>query len=109
MTGDQLDRVVATTGHDRYRWLTSEANPDELQREAYRRLVERLAAGPLPPPRPVADLSGTRKAMRMGKLACLYAGPPACGCSGSHRCYALGRDATLRDCMVCLREVSWCG
>jgi hypothetical protein len=49
-----LDLVVARTGHDRYRWLCSAANPDAEQREAYRRLVLDLADGKLPPPRPVA-------------------------------------------------------
>jgi len=72
------------------------------------RCREAAGAAPLRPAatRPAADLSDARKAMRLGRRACLYAGPPACGCSGSHRCYALGRDATLRDCMACLKEMS---
>lgn len=45
MTPDDLGKVIAQTGHERYRWLTSDANPDAKQREAYRRLVERQALG----------------------------------------------------------------
>lgn len=39
-----LEIVVARTGHNRYRWLCSDANPDEEARAAYRRLVAFLAA-----------------------------------------------------------------
>lgn len=57
MTSIDLEKVIAQTGHERYRWLTSDANPDAESREAYRRLVARLAAAglsapPEPPPYP---------------------------------------------------------
>lgn len=52
MTPAQLESVVAATGHDRYRWLTSEANPDTDRREGYRRIVaakaEAMASGEPP-------------------------------------------------------------
>jgi hypothetical protein len=43
-----------------------------------------------------------RRALWLGRLDCLYAGPPDCGCSGSHKCHHLGRDAVLDDCVRCL-------
>lgn len=50
MTTEQLESVIAATGHDRFRWLTSGANPDPVSREGYRRLVvaraEAVAADP---------------------------------------------------------------
>lgn len=49
MTPEQLDLVVARTGHDRYRWLTSDQFPDADKREAYRRIVARMADDPSPP------------------------------------------------------------
>ena len=36
---EALDILVAHTGHERYRWLCSDDNPDQAQRDAYRRLV----------------------------------------------------------------------
>ena len=50
MTQEQLDVIVARTGHERYRWLTSSANPDEWQREAYRKIVADRANGDWPKP-----------------------------------------------------------
>lgn len=51
MKQDDLDMVVVRTGHERLRELTSDANPDVAQRDAYRDLVTRLALGePNPPP-----------------------------------------------------------
>ena len=56
---EALDIVIARTGHQRFRFLTSEANPDTTAREAYRALVLHLAshepgrAAPAPiPPHP---------------------------------------------------------
>jgi hypothetical protein len=49
MTPEDLEAVVARTGHERYRWLTSDANPDVAQRDAYRELVVRLAREDVPP------------------------------------------------------------
>lgn len=34
-----LETVVGRMGHDRYRWLCSDANPDDEARAAYRRLM----------------------------------------------------------------------
>lgn len=50
MTTHDLGTAVARTGHERYRWLTSDANPDAFRREGYRRIVREIAAGPWPPP-----------------------------------------------------------
>lgn len=46
MTPEQLEQVVAKTGHARFRDLTSDANA--ASREHYRRVVERLATGETP-------------------------------------------------------------
>lgn len=46
MTPNDLETVIARTGHERYRWLVSDANPDAESREGYRRVVRDLAAGP---------------------------------------------------------------
>jgi hypothetical protein len=48
MTTDDLEIVVARTGHERFRWLTSDANPDVDQRDAYRKLVAGLAKNDAP-------------------------------------------------------------
>lgn len=106
MSPEQLNKVVAATGHERFRWLVSDANPDEAQRGAYRDTVAMLAEGTVkavepPPPTPTFGPE-VRKALWLGRLDCLYAGPPDCGCSGSHKCHHLGRDATLGDCVRCL-------
>lgn len=49
-----LSHVIEKTGHERYRWLTSEANPDEKARTGYRRLVveryQQLLSEPEYPP-----------------------------------------------------------
>jgi hypothetical protein len=47
---DALNQVVAETGHERYRWLCSDANPDVNKRIGYQALVMRKAGvpGPLP-------------------------------------------------------------
>jgi hypothetical protein len=42
---DALELVVAATGHERYRWLCSEDNPDPGSRDGYRGLMVRLSAG----------------------------------------------------------------
>jgi hypothetical protein len=40
-----LDILIARTGHERYRWLCSEDNPDVIGRDAYRALVITQAEG----------------------------------------------------------------
>jgi hypothetical protein len=45
---EALNVVIAETGHEKYRWLVSDANPDVAKREHYRkRIIER--ANPKPP------------------------------------------------------------
>jgi hypothetical protein len=47
---EALDIIIARTGHERYRDLCADDNPDVVQRDAYRGLVVRLALGlPLEP------------------------------------------------------------
>ena len=46
---DALTIVIARTGHERYRWLTSDANPDATQRDGYRASILRQAGAPAPP------------------------------------------------------------
>ena len=46
---EALDRIVADTGHERYRWLCSEDNPDVGQREGYRQIVMEHAGQPRDP------------------------------------------------------------
>lgn len=113
MTPAQLETVVARTRHERFRWLTSDDNPDVEQREGYRRVVERLATGEppppvsaTPPPSLARDLSIYRVARRLGGRNCWYADNPSCGCSGQARCHALGRDVTIIHCAACLKDVS---
>lgn len=51
---EALEIVIARTGHERYRALVAEDNPDLFQRDAYREAVIRQAGGQPdpPPPRP---------------------------------------------------------
>jgi hypothetical protein len=46
---EALETVVGRTGIERYRWLTSDDNPDAHGRERYRAEMVRLAARPLAP------------------------------------------------------------
>jgi hypothetical protein len=48
MTPEDLEVVISRTGHERFRRLTSDANPDVAQRDAYRKLVARLAREDVP-------------------------------------------------------------
>ncbi len=45
---DALEIMVARTKHERYRWLTSDDNPDVVQREEFRALLVKQASE-LPP------------------------------------------------------------
>lgn len=44
---EALEQVVARTRHERYRWLTSDDNPDAAQREGYRASLIQQASGAL--------------------------------------------------------------
>jgi hypothetical protein len=41
---EALALVITRTGHERFRWLCAEENPNAAQREGYRGMVMRLAA-----------------------------------------------------------------
>lgn len=101
MTAADLETVVARTGHARFRWLTSDDNPDAVQREAYRALVARLAAEPAdgPPPEPAVSNRHT-KALALVRECRDGAEPPACGCDSTAFCRRLGRDAALSECLA---------
>jgi hypothetical protein len=48
---EALGAVVARTGHERYRWLCSDDNPDVVQRESYRRsMLDQCGQAPSYPP-----------------------------------------------------------
>lgn len=115
MTPSQLESVVADTGLDRLRWLTSDDNPRRKSREGYRRWVrdraDALAAGqPAPesptraidPPPPAVPLADSLRARKLGGRNCPHGRAPRCGCSGMAWCKLLKRDVTLRDCLECL-------
>lgn len=108
MTPDQLDAAVAATGVERYRWLTSAANPDEASREGYRRLVREKAealdgsgatAAPVDPPAPNPH-AVLLKLVR----ACPHAGLASCGCNSVRRCAAYNRDVAISECLACVRD-----
>jgi hypothetical protein len=46
---EALDIVVSRTRHERYRWLCSDDNPDQWQREAYRHQIVAMASNEEPP------------------------------------------------------------
>ncbi len=71
---ESLDLVVRQTGHGRYRELCSDDNPDRAQRDAYRGLVVRLAAGE-PFPAPVRSAFATAQG---------WVPPIGGGCGGCH-------------------------
>jgi hypothetical protein len=108
VTPADLEAVVARTGHERFRWLTSDANPNPAHRDAYRKLVARLARGepapnPTPPPPKTVPLADALRARKLGLARCVYASKPACSCQGAARCHHLGRIVSIRDCLDCLK------
>lgn len=112
MTAADLETVVARTGHERYRWLTSDANPDAASRDGYRRIVRDQAAAPWPPPAagPAASqaepvgFDELRNATKLGSKNCWFAEHDAgCGCNGL-QCHLLGRPINIYDCVECLRR-----
>jgi len=119
MTPDQLEIVVARTGHERFRWLTGEDNPDAERREAYRAIVAEWAEARWPmqaegdgDPTPAVGATAAPPRLtlatirtRMGR-SCFYGGPPPCGtCQGLAWCHALGRVVSVRDCTACLKDL----
>lgn len=69
---DAIDSAVARTGHDRLRWLASDANPDVQQRDGYRRtalilLGQDQVADPAPKPPAYPPLA--RQALNSAKAA----------------------------------------
>jgi len=83
--------------------LASGGEPSQVAAVRAASLPGPLAPAPPPPPRPSPIFGAeVRRALWLGRLDCWYAGPPDCGCDGSHKCHHLGRDARLDDCASCL-------
>jgi len=104
MTASDLDAVVAVAGHERYRYLTSDVNPDAESREGYRRLVREKAealAG-LPPPRPAVPNAYQIQLQQVRE--CPHAGPASCGCNAVRRCAIYNRDVAIEQCLRCVRD-----
>jgi len=100
---EALDTVVARTGHERFRWLCSDDNPDAVQREGYRGVVLGLAGQPASETPPVLPpLAVSINAVRLGFRQCFYSSHEGCGCAGTH-CYRFGRIVQLRECVECLK------
>ncbi len=97
-TYGQLESVVARTGCERFRWLTSEENPYAASREDYRLLVARLAEGEQPRPPTVKETLDSLDAVRR----CPHLVPAACGCSFG-RCSQYDRETSYRECLDCGR------
>lgn len=99
------DELVKRTGHERYRWLCSDENPDARQRESYRAMMLEKAGQPVPPHSmtvPTPPLASSLRAVRLGFRQCLYSSHEGCGCTGTH-CFAKGRIVGLADCIDCLK------
>lgn len=95
-----LDRVVARTGHGRFRALCDAAHPDHA---AWRARVVGLAADPPgsgPARRPVAESAELARAMR----ACPYRSTEGCGCAGGRCALRGGAIVSHRDCFPCLER-----
>lgn len=106
MTADQLNSVVAASGHERYRWLTSEANPEVESREGYRRLVaekaEALAHRPPVYPPLAAQASGLASSLASWLRAGLPITPAAERARRRAICSACPLfDAAARRCTAC--------
>lgn len=67
-----LEIVAAETGHRRYLWLCSAANPDPVSRDAYRRLMVRIATGAAPD----LDAHGNRRRDLERAAALIRDNPP---------------------------------
>lgn len=107
---EAIELVVSRTGHERFHWLCSDANPDAASREAYRALVLRMACGQMPAPPETPSLVPLAESNRLLQLIreCPHKGPPGCGCSGSAHCSRLDRDVTRHECFSCVQESHPC-
>lgn len=68
MTQDDLETVIARTGHERFRWLTSDDNPNVAQREGYRRIVREMAADTPPAAYPPLLTQAASAAKALGRF-----------------------------------------
>ena len=105
---DAIDAVVGSTGHQRYRFLCSEANPNARQREAYRRHVLRLATGeeaarPAPRatrPAPARPEPGVDWSSRIRECPDFH---PGCCSSPAPFCSRFNINPTRERCIECLK------
>lgn len=106
MTWEQaLDLVVSRTGHQRYRWLCSEDNPDTEQRAAYRRLVisqavDQPTAGISAVLMPAVESIAALKLVRR----CHYRSVPSCGCEPGRCGLRGGKWVSDQDCLTCVSK-----
>ena len=104
---EALELVIASTRHERFRWLCSEDNPNAEQRDSYRRYVVYMATGEqlAPPTQPTPFV--VPPAYAMGWKHCLYAThePGGC-CGGALTCHWLRQVIPLQTCVDCLKEMS---
>lgn len=105
---EAVEIVVTRTGHGRYEWLCSDANPDAGSREGYRRLVLRMAGEPVNPGGAPPEIHAGRiplrdsiRLVRLGLRACFYSTHDGCGCTGAY-CHWHGRIVGPDDCLPCL-------
>jgi hypothetical protein len=101
---EALDVIVSQTRHERYRWLCSDDNPDQVARDAYRAYVFRAAGEPLPPApeRPVPAAVAERFERLERILGCPHFSRPAdCGCRFGV-CGQTGKPTTFARCDDCL-------
>jgi hypothetical protein len=91
MTLEQsLEIVVASTGHERLRWLTSDLNPNAVQRDKFRAQVIRQAADESPSPLRQAANALSALSRAAGQLA--SGGPLTVSSEEQARRLAICRD-----------------
>jgi hypothetical protein len=87
---EAVDVMVTRTGHERFRWLCSEENPDEGQRDGYRYQVVAMATGT--PPEPPGLF---RKAVNLARATAEHVA------AGLHRLSDEDSQARLNICFHC--------
>lgn len=91
---------MASTGHERFRALCDDGNPDIPQRDGYRALMVSQATGrPFPAPKSRPSIRATLEGLEAARK-CSHRILPACGCSwGSCRLHE--REVAAQECIAC--------
>lgn len=106
MTLDEaLDLVVSRGGVERLRWLCSADNPDQGQRDDYRRLVLSMAGGPAPPPEP--ETEPIPEDPDTARIRDCPDYNPACCSNPAPFCTRFLISPTREQCLKCLRDEDW--